>query len=246
VIVADARRSVGSEVVDQLRADGYRVKLARTAEHARALSRDQPIRAMVLGELDAPEDALDLLREIRGGKEPSVRDRTAIEGHAGVLVWDKHVPTIVLSPGGDQLDLLRAFEMGADDFVGRVCEGGVGVYYFELRARLQAVLRRVETSSEKQPLRVGSLEIDVEARLARVAGAPVALCRLEFELLVQLAQNPNEVCSKRDLLQDIWGQLHVSGTRTVDSHASRLRRKLAAAGSPGLVVNVRGVGYRLV
>jgi CheY-like chemotaxis protein len=249
VIVADARTSVGPEVVEQLRADRYRATLARTVEHARSLSRARPVRAIVLGELDAPEDALGLLCEIRRGEDPpgqAAIDREAIDGGASGLVWDKWVPAIVLSAGEDQLELLRAFEMGADDFVGRVREGQVGAYYFELRARLRAILRRAEASSRKRLLRIGSLEIDTEARLVHVARAPVALCRLEFELLAYLSQKPNGVCSKQELLQAIWEQRCGSARRTVDSHASRLRRKLAAAGAPGLVVNVRGVGYRLL
>jgi hypothetical protein len=250
VIVADARTSVGPEVVEQLRADRYRATLARTVEHARSLSRSRSVRAIVLGELDAPEDALGLLCEIRRGDDPSrhgAADREAIDDGADGPVWDKHVPAIVLSPGENQLELLRAFEMGADDFVGQVREGRVGVYYFELRARLRAILRRAEaSSSRKRLLRIGSLEIDTEARLVHVDRAPVALCRLEFELLAYLSQNPNGVCSKQELLQAVWEQHCVSAMRTVDSHASRLRRKLAAAGAPGLVVNVRGVGYRLL
>jgi DNA-binding response OmpR family regulator len=249
VIVADARASVGAEVVEQLRADGYCAALARTAEHARALSRGGDLRAIVLGQLDAPEDSLDLLCEIRRGElscGPGATDRDMVGDFGGSRHWDRQIPAIVLSAGGGQLELLRAFEMGADDFVGHARDGQVGLYYFELRARLRAVLRRAEASPRETLLRIGSLEIDTEARLAVVDGVPVALCRLEFELLVHLSRNPRWVCSKQELLRAIWKQSRASAARTVDSHASRLRRKLASAGAPGLVVNVRGVGYRLL
>ena len=69
---------------------------------------------------------------------------------------------------------------------------------------------------------------------------------LEYELLVHLARDPSAVCSKQELLREIWRQRCPSGTRTVDSHASRLRRKLHAVGAFGFVVNVWGVGYRLL
>jgi DNA-binding response OmpR family regulator len=231
ILVVESSAPLGHELVEQLRADRYLAVHARTAEHARSLARAQPIRAIVLGVLDTPRGELDLLEEVR---DPTVRQS------ATRSVWDERLPAILLSPGATQLDLLRAFEMGADDFLTHPAP------YLELRARLKAVLRRVENSAPARLLSVGSLEIDTDAHLVRIAGVPVELCRLEYELLVHLARNPATVCSKQELLLAIWGQSSGAGARTVDSHASRLRRKLDAAGAAGLVVNVWGVGYRLV
>ena len=226
ILVVEADAAIGSELVEQLRADRYLAMLARSAQHADVLVRAQPIRAVVLGPLDTFRATLDLLEEIRrSGEEESA--------------WSKCTPAIVLGPTANQLDLLRAFEVGADDFIAQP------VSYLELRARLRAVLRRAEGVAAARLLRVGSLEIDTAAHLACVAGSPVALCRLEYELLVHLARNPTGVCTKRELLRTIWRQDASTGARTVDSHASRLRRKLDAAGANGLVVNVWGVGYRL-
>jgi DNA-binding response OmpR family regulator len=230
ILVAECVEAIGRELVEQLRADRYRAALARTAEHARALAGAHPIRAVLLRTLDSPRGALDLLEEIRGSASES----------ADVSIWDEWLPAIVLNQGAEQLDVLRAFEMGADDFIGGEHS------YLELRARLKAVLRRVEGSRPRRLLRVGPLEIDTRAHVALVAGMPVELCRLEYELLVHLARNPTGVCSKQELLLAIWRQRLGARARTVDSHASRLRRKLDAAGAPGLVVNVWGVGYRLI
>ncbi len=269
IIVVESTASIGSELVEQLRADRYRAVLAQTAEHARVLARAQPIRAIVLGRLDAPRDALDLLEEIRGrhghstdaevvSGQPIVRRQEATQAIAG-SAWDECLPAIVLSQTGGQLELLRAFETGADDFVsqagsphaetehpdgGRVDPELLAPPYLELRARLRAVLRRAEGSPSASLLNVGPLEIDANAHLVRIAGVPVELCRLEYELLVHLARNPTSVCSKQELLCTIWRQR--ANARTVDSHASRLRRKLDAAGARGFVVNVWGVGYRLM
>jgi DNA-binding response OmpR family regulator len=246
ILVVESNALIGRELVEQLRADRYHAALAHTAEHARAIARGRSIRAIVLGTLDSPRGALDLLEEVRRSPDE----------HTDGSVWDGRLPAIVLSPGATQLDLLRAFEMGADDFfagvdpverAGRVGQlGRVGPPYLELRARLRAVLRRAESLPDMRLLRVGSLEIDTGAHQVRAAGVPVELCRLEYELLVHLARNPNGVCSKHELLRAIWNQHAGTGARTVDSHASRLRRKLDAAGAGGLVVNVWGVGYRLV
>jgi DNA-binding response OmpR family regulator len=95
-------------------------------------------------------------------------------------------------------------------------------------------------------LRVGPLDIDTDAHRVHIDDTPVELCRLEYELLVHLARNPTGVCSRQELLRAIWRQHTSAGARTVDSHASRLRRKLDAAGAHGFVVNVWGVGYRLI
>jgi DNA-binding response OmpR family regulator len=231
ILIIESSASIGRELVEQLCADRYLAVLARTAEHARALARAQPIRAIVLGTLDIQRGALDLLDEIRRPTALQCLSRP---------VWDERLPVILLSPGATQLDLLRAFEMGADDFIAHPAP------YLELRARLKAVLRRSENPTPARLLCVGPLEIDTGAHLVRIAGAPVELCRLEYELLVHLARDPATVCSKQELLLAIWGQSSGTGARTVDSHASRLRRKLDAAGARGLVVNVWGIGYRLV
>ncbi len=228
ILLVEASSAIGCEIVEQLRADGYRAAVAHSAEHARVLARAQSIRAILLGDLDVPRGALDLLKEIR---------------HSAPLagsVWDEHLPVIVLSPTFGQLDLLRAFEMGADDFIAREAH-----CYLELRPRLRALLRRAERLPGTR-LRVGPVEVDTGARRVCVSGRPVELCRLEYELLVHLARNPAGVCTKQELMTSIWRQPVSAGVRTVDSHASRLRRKLDAAGAHGLVVNVWGVGYRLV
>ncbi len=77
-------------------------------------------------------------------------------------------------------------------------------------------------------------------------GRPLSLRRLEYELLLHLAREPQRVCAKQELLRAVWGYPTSVCTRTLDSHASRLRRKLRAEGGEPWVVNVRGVGYRLI
>jgi DNA-binding response OmpR family regulator len=231
ILVVESDASIGSELVEQLRADGYRAIHARTAEHARVLADTQAIRAILLGVLDARRGALDLLAEIRGSNPRRLDSwRT----------WSQWLPALLISPSVTQLDLLRAFETGVDDFVAHPAA------YLELRARLRAVLRRAESSNPGRLLRVGVLEIDTAAHRARVGAVEVVLCRLEYELLVKLADDPATVFSKHELHRAIWGSGSGTGARTVDSHASRLRRKLHAAGARGLVVNVWGVGYRLI
>jgi DNA-binding response OmpR family regulator len=109
---------------------------------------------------------------------------------------------------------------------------------------MRAVLRR-SSGPRHTHLSVRDLEIDLAARLVTVAGEPVQLSAKEYELLVALAEDPERVFKKEDLLRDVWGFRSLGRTRTLDSHASRLRRKLNRDGDAGYVLNVWGVGYRL-
>ncbi len=232
VLVVEHDVDIGRALVDQLTADGYAVQLARTAEHARVLARAHPPRIVLLGELDTPRVALELLLEIRGG------DLLARGG--AHTPWPVTLPVIVISRHAAESDLLRAFDAGADDFLARPSG------YLELRARLRALLLRTVGGRGSQRVEVGPLAIDLSAHAVDLHGRPLRLRRLEYELLVYLANEPQRVFAKGELLRAVWGYPVPVSTRTLDSHASRLRRKLRAEGDEQWVVNVRGVGYRLI
>jgi DNA-binding response OmpR family regulator len=227
ILVVESDRQLGHAIVEQLVADGFSVELARTAEHARALAGASAPRLAVLGWLDAPRGALELLDEIRQS------------AHAGTP-WDHTLPAIVVGSRARELDMLRAFEAGADDFLAR------SATYLELRARLRAVLRRSSSAPDcARAIEVGPLVIDPGAHVVTVEDRPVDLRRMEFELLVHLAREPERVFTKEELLRTIWQYRSDGSTRTLDSHASRLRRKLAPEDVRRWVINVWGIGYRL-
>ncbi len=151
-----------------------------------------------------------------------------------------NVPLIVLGePESDAVDRVRALERGCDDFLVRPFA------YEELLARIRAVLRRT-TPAPHEVLRAGSITADLATRCVSVADVPVALAGKEYELLLKLMTDPTRVFTKEQLLREVWGFRSLGRTRTLDSHASRLRRKLGAAAPGSFVVNVWGVGYRLL
>ncbi|HEY7730589.1 MAG TPA: response regulator transcription factor [Gaiellaceae bacterium] len=169
---------------------------------------------------------LDLCRRLRQG-EPGRR-------------WDRNVPVIVLAPAeSDPVARVRAFERGADDVIERP------IVYLELLARIRALLRRAVPGSA-EVLEAEAVVVDRRTRLVHVRGTPVQLAGKEFELAATLASEPRRVFTKDELLRDVWGFRSAGRTRTLDSHASRLRRKLSLADGDRFVVNVWGVGYRLL
>jgi DNA-binding response OmpR family regulator len=211
-------------LADNLIADGFAVTGADCLREAlRLLELEAPDVAIV--DVGLPDGSgLELLARVRAADDPRV---------------DPALPVLVLSGRGEEVDRIRGFDRGADDYVVKPFS------YPELRRRVEALLRR---SLERVPagvLRVGELEIDPVSRDVRVAGEHAALSQKEFALLVALAAQPLKVFTKEELLRDVWGYRSMGRTRTLDSHACRLRHKLGGAGGR-YVVNVWGVGYRLI
>jgi DNA-binding response OmpR family regulator len=155
--------------------------------------------------------------------------------------WRGEAPVIVLGRAeAEPVERVRAFRRGCDDYVPRP------FHYDELVERIRAVLRRV-TPPEPELLVAGPIEIDLHAHVVRACGTPVVLSQKEYGLLARLAAEPKRVFTKDELLRDVWGYQAQARTRTLDSHASRRRRKLREIDpATPFVENVWGVGYRLL
>ena len=213
-------------LADNLSADGYEPVHADTLRAGlRALDLRRPDLAVV--DLALPDGSgLELIERVRGA-----------DGVASRL--DPGLPIVVLSGRAGEVDRVRGFERGADDFVAKPFA------YAELRLRLAALLRRSRLRPGRGVLRVGDLCVDPAGREVRLRGRRIELSQKEFALLRALAAEPTRVLTKAELLRDVWGYRTLGTTRTLDSHACRLRTKLGLEGD-NFVVNVWGVGYRLV
>jgi DNA-binding response OmpR family regulator len=155
--------------------------------------------------------------------------------------WRDRAPVIVLGrDGGDALDCVQAFRRGCDDYL------PLPFSYDELVERIHAVLRRTRPPVV-EVIDAPPVRIDMRTREVRIAGRHVRLPKKEYLLLAQLASDPGRVFTKAELLLGVWGYTVVGHTRTLDSHASRLRRKLCdLEPSVSFIDNVWGVGYRLL
>ena len=224
ILVVEESERTRAFLAEQLAADGYEVMLAESRRHALALlGTHRP--QLVLADLNG--HTLGLLDAVRSGA-----------GLAGEI--DPHTPIIVLTARADELARVRVFDRGGDDVVAKPFS------YPELRGRIRALLRRAHEPRAQAVSRVGALTVNHLTREVRVGERPVSLAGKEFALLHALIADPTRVYTREELLREVWGLNGQARTRTLDSHAFRLRTRVAAA-EPGRpwVINVWGIGYRL-
>jgi two-component system response regulator AdeR len=152
------------------------------------------------------------------------------------------VPILMLTARTSEADRVRGLQTGADDYVPKPFSPR------EVVARVEALLRRARPAagaSVPAPLRIGRLEVDGFRREARLDGRAVALTPTEFRLLETLARHPGRTFTRDELIARTFGPDYDGLDRTVDTHVTHLRRKLAASGGTGFVTTVHGLGYRL-
>jgi DNA-binding response OmpR family regulator len=226
ILVVEDDDATRTFLADNLSADGYELLVADCAAVGLSLiERKFPDLALV--DVGLPDGSgFELLRRVRSA-----------DGVASRMNPD--MPFMVISGRATELDRVRGFDRGADDYVCKPFS------YPELRGRVAALLRRADHRRSHGRLRAGPLEVDPPSREVRLHGDRVALSQKEFALVRTLISDPSRVFTKDELLRSIWGYRARGSTRTLDSHACRLRHKLGAHGDR-YVVNVWGVGYRLV
>jgi DNA-binding response OmpR family regulator len=151
---------------------------------------------------------------------------------------------VMLTARAEEVDKLIGLSVGADDYLTKPFSPR------ELVARVQAMLRRPRDLAEAvfagDRRTLGSVAVDLDAREVRVAGDPVVLTKIEFDLLAVLTENVRQVHTRDQLRERVWGGSWLADDHAVDVHMSNLRRKLGATGEAGMITTVRGVGYRFI
>ena len=156
-----------------------------------------------------------------------------------------HMPVLILTVQGDEVDKVLGLEMGADDYVTKPFS------LRELVSRLRALLRRAYgefSTADSDLLYAGDLVIDQSRALVQRGGQSIALTPTEFRLLVYLARRPGQVVTRAQIIDDLWGYASdLESERTINVHVRRLREKVELDPSrPAMILTVPGIGYRLV
>ncbi len=216
ILLVEDEEDIAALVRTYLENDGFRVIWApRGADGALALEQHD-IRLAIL-DLQLPDtDGLDLCRMIRAGSR---------------------LPIVIVTARDEEVDRITGLELGADDYVTKPFSPR------ELVARVRAVLRRSDPDEAGEQLTLGDVVLDQSSRTVLVAGEPVELTGMEFDLLAFLLAHPAIVMSRERLLERVWGISFPGGTRTVDVHVAQLRKKLDRH---DLIRTVRGSGYKAV
>jgi two-component system, OmpR family, alkaline phosphatase synthesis response regulator PhoP len=199
---------------------GYAVTTAGSGERGLSLARQRPFDLIILDLMLPDMNGIEVCRALRAAPDRA------------------YVPIIMLTARVEESDKLVGLEIGADDYVTKPFS------MKELLARVRAHLRRpsAREDHDEPPFEEGGLRLDVARHLVLSEGNEVTLTRMEFALLAALVRQRGRVLSREFLLQKVWGYDYFGGSRTVDVHVRRLRRKL---GRPGLQIEtVIGIGYR--
>jgi two-component system, OmpR family, response regulator RegX3 len=222
ILVVDDEPSVRESVGYALEQEGFQVTLAENGEAAEGRLSDAEYDLLILDIMMPGKSGLDICREVRA--------RSA-------------VPIILLTAKDAEVDKVVGLEVGADDYITKPFS------VRELLGRVRAQLRRRELDrsdgSEGTAIETGPVTIDLARHLVTVRGEPVNLTRSEFQVLRLLAENPGQVFSRKEIMEELWQTEFRGDVRACDVHISNLRQKIERdPQKPELVLTVRRVGYR--
>jgi DNA-binding response OmpR family regulator len=227
ILVVDDEQKMVKLVRAYLEGAGFQVVTASDGQQALTLFRHEQPDLIVLDLMLPGIDGLDVARTVRRSSD---------------------VPIIMLTAKAEETDRLIGLELGADDYIVKPFSPR------ELVARVRAVLRRSARTTPDEPtfaaptlIRVGELSLDLGRREARLAGRPVQLTTIQFDLLAFLAHRPGQVFTRLQLLDAVQGQAFEGYERTIDAHIKNIRQALGDdSRDPRYILTIRGVGYKLL
>ena len=222
ILVVDDEPAIVDAVSYALRASGFEVDTSGDGESALEAARTNGYDVLVLDVRLPGLSGIEICRRLRD---------------------ESDVPILILTAMDAEVDRVLGLEAGADDYVTKPFSVA------ELVSRVRAILRRreLDRATGGGVRRVGSLELDVNRHEVRIDGRTIRLTPSEFRLLAFLAQEPEHVYSRREIMQHLWDSTYVGDQRACDIHVSNLRRKIEETpGRPRRLVTVRGVGYKLL
>jgi two-component system, OmpR family, response regulator RegX3 len=221
ILVVDDESSVRESVGYALEQEGFEVTLAADGEDAEVKLSDDHFDLLIIDIMMPGKSGLDICREVRS-RSP--------------------VPIILLTAKDAEVDKVVGLEVGADDYVTKPFS------VRELLGRVRAQLRRREldrSGADGAAIESGPVSIDLARHLVTVRGDPVNLTRSEFQVLRLLAENPGQVFSRKEIMEELWQTEFRGDVRACDVHISNLRQKVERdPQNPELVLTVRRVGYR--
>jgi DNA-binding response OmpR family regulator len=226
IALIDDEATICEVLQKYLEREGYRVSLAHSGAAALDLLTNHKADVIVLDVMLPNLDGFSLLRRLRGSPELSLNQAS---------------PVIMLTARSEEHDRLTGFELGADDYVVKPFSP------LELVYRVRAILRRNHTgqAAPHSTLSLSGLEIDPVRRSVERQGHSIHLTAKEFDILYLLAQHPQQVFSRDQLLNRVWGYEFFGGETTVTVHVRRLREKLEPnPAEPTYIQTVWGIGYK--
>ena len=218
ILIVEDEPGIALGLEEDLILEGYAVEVVGDGETAVRRAREGAFDLMLLDVMLPKKDGFQVCRELR---------------HGGL-----RTPIILLTARAQEAEKVLGLQLGADDYVSKPFSP------LELRARIQAVLRRTQAPASADTYRFGDIDLDFARCELRRGGALVALTTVEFKLLAAFIRSRGRVLSRQQLLDQVWADV-ACGDRVVDTHVANLRKKIEPDPSrPQYVASVRGMGYR--
>ncbi|WP_268963925.1 response regulator transcription factor [Pseudalkalibacillus berkeleyi] len=217
ILVADDDDSILKLITVYLEKEGYKVIPAHNGNEAIKLLETEKVDLAVVDVMMPEKDGYEVCEEIRN-------------------FYD--IPTLMLTAKGEKKDKLKGFESGTDDYVVKPFEP------MEVVMRVKALLRRYQIQSSSR-IQIGQIDLSFQQKEVTVNKQPIYFPVKEFDVLYLLASYPNQIFTRNQLIDKVWGADFTGDDRTVDVHIKRIREKLKPLQSGVAIKTIRGLGYRL-